>query len=233
MPHVRRRVVREARRPRSDRLPFGATVPRDIYAAVVPVHHMLAVERVDPDRVIIDMTHVVEPGPRLSAVDGFRGADAAEVNDLRIVRIDANLTEVRRLALVLRRHHLPGATLVVRPPHAVAGGVVVLRNFDQRVDHIRLRLAYIQRDAAHSPARKSRCGNFLPRLAAISRLIDPTSLAPAVVSPRSALTLVHRGPQVHQVCGIDGELRRAGVFIDIQRLGPGLSTVRRHEHAAL
>src|SRR5678809_1166571 len=45
--------------------------------------------------------------------------------------------------------------------------------------------------------------------------------------------LVHRRPEILRIARIDHELCRAGVLIDVQRLGPGLSAVARHEHAAL
>src|SRR5206468_11906029 len=59
MPHVRRGVVAEAHRPEAQRLPLLAAVPGDVDAAVVAVHHVLAVERIDPDGVIVDVAHVI------------------------------------------------------------------------------------------------------------------------------------------------------------------------------
>ena len=55
---------------RRNGLPRRAAVPRHVHAAVVAVHHVLAVERIDPDRVVVDVAHVVRwLEPRLAAVD--------------------------------------------------------------------------------------------------------------------------------------------------------------------
>src|SRR5262249_28295816 len=53
--HVRGRVIREAARCWPNRLPRRAGVMRLIEAAVVAVHHVPAVRRIDPDRVVVDV----------------------------------------------------------------------------------------------------------------------------------------------------------------------------------
>src|SRR5262249_17469933 len=117
MAHVRRRVVRQSRRPQTERLPLRAAVPCDIDRTVVAVHHVPLAGGIDPDRVVVAMAHVVQSVPRLASIDGLQWVDATRVHDLRIVRIDANLTEVHR-TLILVRDERPRPTLVIRSPDA-------------------------------------------------------------------------------------------------------------------
>ena len=122
--HVGRHVVRERHAPHADRFPAAAGVVRDVDAAVVAVHDVLAVRagrpagRVDPDRVVVHVTHALEPGERLAAVGRLRRIHAGDVDRVRVVRIAADLAEVHR-PLVLVGHERPRLALVGRAPDAV------------------------------------------------------------------------------------------------------------------
>src|SRR5262245_6009573 len=204
---------------------------------------------------VVDVTHVVEALPRLSAVDRLGRAHAAEVDDIRVARIDANLAEIHR-ALILVRHEVPRASLVIGSPHAghlwirrrsrttaptpsstspakstfptgrlppgdyVRPLFLVLRDFDLRVDHVRVRARDVERDAAHGAARQTIPGDSLPRLSTVCALIEAASCPAATEAPRRALTLIHRRPEVRRIARIDDELSRSGVLIDVERLVP-------------
>ena len=117
-PHVDRHVVRLADGPEPRRFERLAAVVADVEAAVVAVHHVLAVVRVDPDRVVVHVTHAaLDARERLRAVDRLRGVLAADEDDLGVRRIDANLAVVHR-AVVLVGHERPRLALVVRSPDA-------------------------------------------------------------------------------------------------------------------
>src|SRR5262249_38236755 len=110
-------MVREPARRRTNRFPRRARVERDIEAAVVTVHHVAAVRWIDPDRVIVDVAHVVQPLLCLAAVSGLCWPDAAQIDGLAIVRIDAQLAEVR-WPLILVRYERPRFGFVVRSPES-------------------------------------------------------------------------------------------------------------------
>ena len=109
-------MVRLPDGPESRRLECLAAVVAHVQAAVVAVHHVLPVVRVDPDRVVVDVAHppwmvvnVFAPSTDLAAfwpptktISGFD-------------RIDADLAVVHR-AVVLVAHERPGLALVVRAP---------------------------------------------------------------------------------------------------------------------
>src|SRR5262249_30651110 len=58
----------------------------------------------------------------LAAVGGFMEWSAACVNDLIVLRVDANLAVVHR-AIIVIAHNAPGLALVVRTPDAAAFGI--------------------------------------------------------------------------------------------------------------
>ena len=256
MTHVDRRVVREPDGPQAYCFPLLAAVMRDIQRAVIAVQYVLAVRRIDPDRVIVDVAHVVEAIPRLAAINRLRRSDAAGVDDVRVIRIDANLTEVHR-PLVLVRHERPRRALVRRTPHARdlrigrkcgdtttasarcvgdhggGRGLLICCDFDLRVHHVRLRAADVDCDAPQCAVRQSPRRHLLPRLATVGAGVDAAALPAADESPGRALPLIHRGPQVIRIAGIDDDFRRRRVLVDIQRLRPRLAAVGRHEDTTL
>ena len=120
--HVVAHVVEEPDRQVRHEHPRLRLVVRIREAAVVADEHVIGVRRIDPDRV---MVRVDARGRlrvhRLAAVERLVQVDAAEVDDLGIVRIDPHLAEVHRPRV--RVVHLPpGRAGVVRAVEA--GGIV-------------------------------------------------------------------------------------------------------------
>ena len=119
MLQVCRHVVGQSDGLEPDGFEGRAGVIRHLQPAVVAIHDVLAVQRIDPDRVVVDVSLVrLDARERLAAVDRLLRIHAADVHRVRLVRVDADLAEVHR-ALVPVRHELPGLALVARPPDAV------------------------------------------------------------------------------------------------------------------
>ena len=116
-PHVDRHVVGQCRAPHAHRLPRVAAVVADVEAAVVAVHHVFGVLRIDPDRVVVDVAHPAEAGEDLAAVDRLRRIRAADVDRVFVVRVDADLAVIHR-PLVLVRRERPRLAAIRRSPHA-------------------------------------------------------------------------------------------------------------------
>ena len=131
--HVGADPVRKRCGHRVDEVPRPALVPRDVQPAVVADDQMLRVLRIDPQRVLIDMTggvvaaRVVECCERASTIERLRPRQTGDVNGLVVGRIDAQLTEVHRPRVAVA-HVRPGRTLVVGPEDAAAARIERRRN---------------------------------------------------------------------------------------------------------
>src|SRR4029079_15016475 len=100
-----------------DVLPRLTTVVGDVDAPVVADDQMIAVFRIDPDRVMIAVRHPLDGAPRLAAVGRFEEWRATLIGDLRVRRIDPHLAVIHP-AVTLVRQNVPGLAAVVRAPDA-------------------------------------------------------------------------------------------------------------------
>src|SRR5438874_2028645 len=127
MAHVRRHPVRERRRHRAHILPRLALIPRDHEAGIRAAHDVVAVLRIDPDRVLVlahveEAARVVEEQERLTAVERLRHVHAGDVDVLFVARIDADLAEVERPSVAVADDR-PRLALVVGSENARTIGV--------------------------------------------------------------------------------------------------------------
>src|SRR5688500_18303001 len=127
--------------------------------------------------------------------------DAAEVDDVRVVRIDADLAEVHRarIGVVHLRPRLAGVGGLVE-----AGGIVVdaltapaatpaalllfLWALDDGVENVRVLAIHVERDAAERAVEHA-AFQLRPRLAAVGGLEDAAARAAAVEAARGAPAL--------------------------------------------
>ena len=179
-----------------------------------------------------------------------RHADAEDIDDVRVVRIDDDLAVViagiAPDGLLLRTDLGPGrpgvrGTVDLAVDHAGAGLAgqdlvpAVLRGhpglvgvLDHRVDDLRVLGRNGQADPSED-ARGQAAGELGPGLAAVDRLVDPRTGTAEPEGPGPPEPVVGRGIErvrrnrVHdQVDGAD----RPAVDGDVQDLGPGLAAVR-------
>ena len=135
--HVGAHPVGKRRGHRVDEVPRPALVPRDVQPAVIADDQMLRVLRIDPQRVLVDMTGgvvaagVVECCERASTIERLRPGQAGGVDRLVVGRIDAQLAEVHRPRVAVA-HVRPGRTLVLRPEDAAAARIERRRDLWRR-----------------------------------------------------------------------------------------------------
>ncbi len=121
--HVVAHVVEEPDRQVRQERPGPGAIVGDRQSAVVADQHVVRVGRIDPDRmdVVVDRLGDVG-GDRLAAVECLVQADAAEIDDLGVGRIDVDLAEVHRPRVGVV-HLAPRRAGVVRTIHAGGLGV--------------------------------------------------------------------------------------------------------------
>ena len=123
--HVGADPVGERGRHRVDEVPRPALVPADVEPAVVADQQVLRVLRVDPDRVLVDVTGravaagIVERREGLAAVERLRYRQPGDVDRLVVRRIDAQLAEVHRPRVAVADVR-PARALVVGAEDAAA-----------------------------------------------------------------------------------------------------------------
>src|SRR4030095_6803508 len=115
--HVHGDRVEPRRRDVVNELPSRGLIVADIQTAVVADNQVVSVIRIDPQRVVIAVRDALNHLESFAAVDGFVEGSAAGVDDLVVLRVDANLAVVHR-AIVVVAHDAPGLALVVRAPDA-------------------------------------------------------------------------------------------------------------------
>ena len=122
LPHVGADRVELADGHRRDEVPRVTAVVADVEAAVVPVHHVAGVLRIDPDGVMVAVREVLDLAERPAAVDRLEGRRAAHVDHLVVVGVDAHLAVIHR-PVGRVAHDLPRLARIVRPPDARALGI--------------------------------------------------------------------------------------------------------------
>src|SRR5262249_24073201 len=116
---IHRDGVKLRRRDGVDEFPRRGLVVADIQPAVVADDQVVGVIRIDPQRVVIAVRDTLNHLERLTAVSRFVEGSAASVDDLIILRVNANLAVVHG-AVVVVAHQAPGLALVIRTPDAAA-----------------------------------------------------------------------------------------------------------------
>src|SRR4029079_6714173 len=145
---------------RCDEVPGLALVPADVQAAVVADHEVLAVARIDPDRVLVNVrrrvvaTGIVERGESLSGVERLRDRETGDVDRVRVLRIDTQLTEIHRPRMAVA-HEGKRAAAIVGAEHTAARRVELRRRRWRR--HRRLG-GYRTTSASSTSARAAAAG---------------------------------------------------------------------------
>src|SRR6185369_17821690 len=98
---------------RVDELPRRALIVADVQPTIVSDEKMIAIVRVDPDSVIVAVRDTrLERLKRLAAVCRLAEIQSADVDDLWILRVDANLAVVHG-AVIFITDDAPRFTFIV------------------------------------------------------------------------------------------------------------------------
>ena len=245
-------------------LPRRAAVVRNREALVEDVDQVVGVLGVDPEAVVV-AARGVELRERAAAVNRDVEAEAHRVHRVGIVGVHADLPEhppvgarmaLHELLLLggLAAHLRPRLAPVVGPVHGgtldeAAGrqavGIVALllgrlaRDLvviHQGVDHVRLRQADVEPDAAPPVRGRQALVDGLPRLPSVHALVDPAAAvvrkSPRVV-PLQPRPLPRGGIQRVGIARVHGQVDGSGLLVDRERLLPRLAAVGRLVDAAL
>ena len=216
---------------------------------------MVAVRRIDPQGVLIDVPVPVQPLEGGRAVPRLVHALVDHVHGLGVVRIDPDLAEVHR-SPVLVAAELPGRAPVGRAPDPVVLIVgrqrlvqvvqalqlrplvvaqrllAVGRNLDLRVHDVRIGGGGGQRDPPHRSARQPVAAQPRPGVAAVVGAPDAAAGPPADEAACRPSPLVGGREEGVGVGGMQDEVGRARVVVHAQHVAPGAAPVDGLEYAA-
>ena len=231
-------------------IPILAAVPGHPQAVVVAEEHVVRVNGIDPQGVVV----AAEPEgrrPGLAAVPGAEDPDAQNVDDLVVVGIDDDLAvPIARGpadAPLLRADLFPGRAGVVRAvdlavDHALAGFSVedllpallgghprLVGVLDAGVDDLGVLGVDREPDAAQDASGQAVL-ELGPRLAGIDRLVHARAGTADLVGPRLAEPVVGRGVKGVGRRRVHGHIDDPDITAadhDLQALRPGLAAVGR------
>ena len=206
-------------------VPRLAAVVGDVEAAVVAQQDVRRVLGVDPHGVMVDVGGARDALPVGAAVGGALQGHAQVVDDLAVLRVDADLAEVPRDRRDVA--HLAPASA------AVVGAVdALLRPLDHGVDGPRVAEADVEADAAHVGGGKALV-QLRPGGPAVDGLVDAAAGPAAHVAVGAALAL--QGGRVEHVGvgRVHGQIGHARVFVDGEDALPGLAAVGGLEDPAV
>ena len=115
--HIGRHGIELRRGHRVDEIEGLALIVTHVQSAVVADDNVLAVFRVNPDRVMIAVGYARQVFEGLAAVGRTRKIQSAGENDFGVGRINAHLAVIHR-AIVIVADDAPGLAFIIRPPQA-------------------------------------------------------------------------------------------------------------------
>ncbi len=205
-----------------------AAVVADLVAAVAAGEQPVAVERVDPERLVVAVHVARDALEGAAAVRGLRQPARERVERVLVRRVgeDVGVVEGPEVDVPVVVDHAPRLAVVVRAEERAGGRI--LRD---QVDHVRARLRDADARPRHRLVRQRL--DLLPRLAQVARDVEPGLPAAVVEAPRPAAERPHPRVRVARVREVDVQVRAAGVLVDVEDLLPARAAVRRLEDAAL
>src|SRR5579871_1424138 len=193
----------------------------------------VGIQRIDPDGVIVVAAwRAFDRCKGLTAIGRSIGGGIGDVNDVLVLRIDANAGEIRATAgdSRLAVDAFPGAAGIVGTVHA--GGFAGIH---QGIHAIGIAWGHADSHSAES-LRESRqtAGERMPGIAAIGGLVEATvRTAESSVLPGALPRLPENSIDVLRIVRIEGQVDGAGMLVLVEDFLPGLAAVRRAEDTAL
>src|SRR6266404_722198 len=188
--------------------------------AIRPREHVIRVRRINPQPVIVTVDSSDDVlNPCLAAVLGGKHVSGALPDALVVVRIDPNLAVIHRPRIQIA-HLLPRCAAVLGPEHP---SLCVL---DEGVDDAWVAAANVQAYSSGDSFGEV-FGEFGPRSPAVNRFIDSAAGPAAVEAPRGAASLISSPIKRPGTLGVHRNIDYPGVFVDEQRLRPGLAGIGR------
>ena len=210
------------------RAPRLASIVRHVGAAIVRLHHRVAVGGVDPDVVIVAVWRA-ERRHRLAAVGTLVKRFGAREHHVGIRRIGAERRVVERTRDQPRRavHERPARTRIIGAIQAAAR-----HRFNQSVDAVRVgrrdgKVA-LAGDLIRQPTHHLR-----EAVAPVRALVETAFARAGDDRPRLPFDAIH--PRVHdlRIAGLQLDVHRAGAVAHVQRLLPRLAAIGGLEDAAV
>ena len=209
------------------RTPAGAAVHRDRHAAVVGIDHVAAVERVDPEVMIVAVRgfDCAEGAP---GVDRLEHRGIHDPDDVRVLRVgrDLHVVPAARLDQAIARLQRPRPAGIVGPVQPAALGL------HDRVHAVRGHRRYADADLAHQ--RRQALGEPRPAVAAVDGLPDPAALTTAAHHPRRALVIPEGGVEDARIRRVHRQIAGTAEGVQaLQHLHPGRAAITRAVDAAI
>jgi hypothetical protein len=220
-------------------VPGAAAIGGDADTAVIGNHQAVAVQRVDPQVVIIGARKCRCIGEGLASVERPREGCRHEVDLILVVGRyrAARVVSGAALQLAIRAHQVPTfARIVGFPELALLGGSAVPRHAVAGLDHgVHAAGTFGDGDGdlAHRRIRKAVAAEPPPGGAAIGGFVETAARSAAGAGPRVHFQLPHTGEENARVAGVHRKVGAAGVLAYCQHLLPGFAAVGGAVDAAL
>ncbi len=198
-----------------------------VETTVVAVEDVVAVIRIDPDGMVVDvLARLAEVLPRGAAVIGDAVVHVDGDHAVGVVRVDPDLAVVERARGERAAHAAPVESVVARAVDAAA----VVGGLDDRVDDVGVRGRTGEPDAAFTLGHAAQ---LAPGLSAVDGAVQRRLRSAGDVAPHVAMPLPGARDDDVRIARIERDVVHAGPLLAGEDLGPRLTAVGGLEQSAV